>query len=68
MNIDYLYVGHTVADHIHLKDKIWYLDLLLKDAFEKEAYAYIIIKEGDIIVKQLDKQFHPLFFEIDSFI
>lgn len=68
MDIDYMFVGHTITDYIHLKDKIWYLDLLLKDAFEKLAYAYIVIKDGDIIVKQLSQATHTSFFEIDSFI
>ena len=68
MNVDYMFVGHTITDYIHLKDKIWYLDLLLKDAFEKLAYAYIIIKDGDIMIKQLTPNTRSSFFEIDSFI
>lgn len=54
LNIDYMFVGHTITDYVHLKDKIWYLDMLLKDAFEKLTYTYIIIKDGDIIVKRID--------------
>lgn len=54
LDIDYMFVGHTITDYVHLKDKIWYLDLLLKDAFEQMKYSYIIIKDGDIVMKQLN--------------
>jgi hypothetical protein len=53
LNIDYMFVGHTISPHIHLKDKIWYMDLLLQDAFDKKSYNYVIIKDGDIIVKHV---------------
>lgn len=53
LNVDYMFVGHTVADAIHMKDKIWYLDLYLRDAFENNMYNYIIIEDGDIKINHL---------------
>lgn len=55
LQVDYLFVGHTITDNIHMKNKIWYLDLLLNDAFEKSSYNYIQIKDNDIIIKHLTK-------------
>lgn len=52
MDIKYMFVGHTIYNSIHVKDNIWYLDLLLKDAFDKGIYNYIIIEDNDIYIKQ----------------
>jgi hypothetical protein len=54
IDVDYMFVGHTVYDSIRLKDKIWYLDLYLKDAFDNSRYNYIVIENGNIIVKTLE--------------
>lgn len=52
-NVDYMIVGHLVTKHIHLKNRIWYLDQLLKRAFDDNIYNYIQIIDGDIRVKSL---------------
>lgn len=65
LNVNYLFVGHTLTDHIHLKDKIWYLDMLLKKTFQKHSYNYIVIKENDIIIKSLN--YLDTFIILDTF-
>jgi hypothetical protein len=60
LDIDYMFVGHTVYDSIRLKDKVWYLDLYLKDAFENARYNYIVIEDGNIIVKTLEDTTYSL--------
>jgi hypothetical protein len=52
-NVDYMIVGHLVTKHIHLKNRIWYLDQLLKRAFDDNIYNYIHIIDSDIRVKSL---------------
>ena len=51
--VDYMIVGHLVTKHIHLKNRIWYLDQLLKRAFDDNIYNYIQIIDGDIRIKSL---------------
>ncbi len=53
LSIEYMFVGHTISEHIHLKDKVWYMDLLLQNAFNSKSYNYVIIKDGDIIIKHV---------------
>jgi len=52
-NVDYMIVGHLVTKYIHLKNRIWYLDQLLKKAFDEYIYSYIVIEDGDIQIKSL---------------
>lgn len=52
-NVDYMIVGHLITKHIHLKNRIWYLDQLLKRAFDDNIYNYIQITNGDIRIKTL---------------
>jgi hypothetical protein len=54
LNLDYLFVGHSETNFIHSKNKIWYLDLQLKLAFDANTYNYIIIDNDDITVKALE--------------
>lgn len=54
-NVDYMIVGHLVTKYIHLKNRIWYLDQLLKRAFDSYIYSYITIKENDFKIKSLKK-------------
>lgn len=53
LNVDYMFVGHTAFQYIHLKDKVWYLDLYLKDAFDNMIYSYLVIDGGNIMIKHL---------------
>lgn len=52
---DYMIVGHLVTKYIHMKNKIWYLDQLLKRAFDEYVYTYITINEGNFQIKSLKK-------------
>ena len=54
LNIEYMFVGHTITEYITLKNKIWFLDLMLKQAFDENKYNYIVIDNGNIIVKELN--------------
>jgi hypothetical protein len=54
LNVDNMFVGHTAFDYIHVKDRIWYLDLYLKDAFDSKMYSYICIEDHYIMIKQLE--------------
>jgi hypothetical protein len=49
-----MFVGHTITEYITLKNKIWFLDLMLKQAFDENKYNYIVIDNGNIIVKELN--------------
>ena len=53
MNLDYIFVGHTETAHIHVKNKIWYLDMVLKTAFDNYSYSYVVIQDNDISIKSL---------------
>jgi hypothetical protein len=59
LNIDYLFVGHSETKFVYMQNKIWFLDLQLKSAFDGKIYNYIIIEDDKIIVKPLE--FYPLF-------
>lgn len=52
---DYMIVGHLITKHIHMKNRIWYLDQLLKRAFDDNIYNYLTISEDDFQVKTLKK-------------
>lgn len=52
---DYMIVGHLVTKYIHLKNRIWYLDQLLKRAFDSYIYSYITITDNDFQVRSLKK-------------
>ena len=54
-NVDYMIVGHLVTKYIHLRNRIWYLDQLLKRAFDEYIYSYIKIHNGDFQIKSLKK-------------
>lgn len=51
INADYIFVGHTTVEYIRLEHKVWYLDLYLKDAFDKKVYSYIVIENNTIVIK-----------------
>jgi hypothetical protein len=59
LDINYMFVGHTTVQSITLKNKVWFLDIYLKDAFDKQIYSYIVIKDDAIEVKQLDVYADP---------
>lgn len=54
VDIDYMFVGHSTSDTVTLKNKVWYLDLYLKDAFDNHGYSYIVIVNDTIRVKPLE--------------
>ena len=61
-SVDYMIVGHLVTKYIHLKNRIWYLDQLLKRAFDEYIYSYISIDSGDFQIKSLRKYMINNFF------
>lgn len=61
-NADYMFVGHMTTKHIHTKNRIWYLDQLLSDAFKDKSYTYITIYDDDIKIKTLNYHNNLLFF------
>lgn len=54
MGLEHMFVGHTTNDYLTVKHRIWYLDMYLKETFEKMIYSYLIIEDDNIIIKQLD--------------
>lgn len=54
-DVDYMIVGHLVTKYIHMRNRIWYLDQLLKKAFDEYIYNYITIDEGNFQIKSLKK-------------
>ena len=56
IGIDFMFVGHTVTKYIHTANRIWYLDQLLRQAFDNDVYMYLIIIENDIIIKHFNYQ------------
>jgi hypothetical protein len=54
LNIEYMFVGHSETESIHLKNKVWYLDQMLKTAFDNKNYNYLEIVNSSIYVKSLD--------------
>jgi hypothetical protein len=61
-SVDYMIVGHLVTKYIHMKNRIWYLDQLLKRAFDEYIYNYISINNGDFQIKSLKKYMINNFF------
>jgi len=61
--IDYMMVGHMLTKYIHLKNRIWYLDQLLEEAFDNGIYSYITIINDNIVVNTIGNYFdiHNLF-------
>ena len=54
LDIEYMFVGHNETDHIHLKNKVWYLDQMLKTSFDNKDYNYIEIINDTIYIRNLD--------------
>ena len=53
MNLDYIFVGHTETTQLHVTNKIWHLDMVLKTAFDAHTYNYLIIENDQITIKSL---------------
>jgi len=53
LNIEYLFVGHSETANIHLKNKVWYLDQMLKTSFDNRNYNYIDIIDDNIYIRSL---------------
>jgi len=49
----YMFVGHLISKHIHVNNRIWYLDQLLSVAFAHKSYTYITIYDDDIKINTL---------------
>ena len=52
---DYMVVGHLISKYVHMKNRIWYLDQLLKNAFDDNVYSYLTIDDDDFNIKPLQK-------------
>lgn len=55
LDIDYMFVGHSTVQSVALKNKVWFLDMYLKDAFDNQVYSYLVISNDTIHVKSLQK-------------
>lgn len=53
LDIEYMFVGHNETKNIHLKNKVWYLDQMLKTAFDNSNYNYLEIIDDTIFVRSL---------------
>lgn len=53
MGIDYMFVGHSETKNIFVRNRVWYLDQILKLAFDDNVYNYIDIRENNITIKSL---------------
>lgn len=54
LDIDYMFVGHSTVQSITLKNKVWFLDMYLKDAFDNQVYNYLTISNDTIHIKSLE--------------
>lgn len=54
LDIEYMFVGHSETENIYLKNKVWYLDQMLKIAFDNKKYNYLEIVNNSIYVKSLE--------------
>jgi len=54
LDIEYMFVGHSETENIYLKNKVWYLDQMLKNAFDNRNYNYLEIVNNSISVKSLE--------------
>jgi hypothetical protein len=48
LDIDYMFVGHTTTKHIFVRNNVWYLDQLLREAFDDKIYTYIEIEDEKV--------------------
>ena len=55
IDVEYMFVGHSETPYIYLKDKVWYLDQMLRPAFDSKTYNYIDIYNNNITVRTLRK-------------
>jgi hypothetical protein len=53
LDIEYMFVGHNETKNIHLKSKVWYLDQMLKTAFDNNNYNYLEIIDDTIFIRSL---------------
>lgn len=53
LDIDYMFVGHSETKNIFVKNKVWYLDQILRMAFDDNIYNYITIEDNNITVTPL---------------
>lgn len=56
INVTNMFVGHKITDYVRVKNNVWFLDQTLKEAFDRHIYTYVIIQNGEIIVKSLRKK------------
>lgn len=57
-DVDYMMVGHLITKYIHMENRIWYLDQLLKKAFDDGVYSYITITNGNIVLNTISNYFN----------
>lgn len=63
LNIEYMFVGHIITEYVTVKNKVWFLDQMLKEAFDEKKYNFLLIENGSISVRELDNYsnfFHTL--------
>ena len=53
LNIDYMFVGHSETKNIFVENKVWYLDQILRIAFDDNMYNYIDIRGNNITITPL---------------
>ncbi len=53
LGIDYMFVGHSETKNIFVRNRVWYLDQILKLAFDDNIYNYIDIRENNITIRSL---------------
>lgn len=53
LNIEYMFVGHQELQHLSLRNGIWYLDQILRQAFDTNVYNYLDIHDDNITIKSL---------------
>jgi hypothetical protein len=53
LDVDYMFVGHSETTNIFLKDRVWYLDQMLRTAFDDKIYNYIDIHHDNITIRSL---------------
>lgn len=53
LRIQYMFVGHQETQNLFLRNGIWYLDQILRQAFDTRAYNYIDIHDDNITIKSL---------------
>lgn len=53
LDVEYMFVGHSETENIHLKNNVWYLDQMLKTSFDMKNYNYLEIIDDNIFIKSL---------------